>query len=57
MRVSFSLYVCYFSKAALFSRKARGDEERMLALFFDRVCSVSCPIAIFGQGRITNLVT
>lgn len=36
----FPVYVGYFPKAALFSRKARGDEERMLALFFDRVCSV-----------------
>jgi len=35
--VSFSLYVDYFPKAALFSRKARGDEERMLVLFFDRI--------------------
>jgi hypothetical protein len=35
--VSFSLHADYFPKAALFSRKAHGDEKRMLVLFFDRI--------------------
>ncbi|PAN22014.1 hypothetical protein PAHAL_3G507300 [Panicum hallii] len=35
--VSFSLHADYFPKAALFSRKAHGDEKRMLVLFFDGI--------------------
>ena len=47
--VSFILYVDYFPKAALFSRKARGDDERMLVLFFDRVWSISSPSTLLCQ--------
>ncbi|ONM02265.1 Haloacid dehalogenase-like hydrolase (HAD) superfamily protein [Zea mays] len=35
-------------------RKACGDEERMLALFFDRVSSLSPHSTIFCQGRISK---
>jgi hypothetical protein len=50
----FLFMLVIFLKLHFFSRKARGDEERMLALFFDRVCSVSSPSAIFGLGRISK---
>ena len=55
--VSFSLYVDYFPKAAPFSRKAQGDEERMLVLFFDRVCLFLPLVPSFVKYELANLAT
>jgi hypothetical protein len=52
--VSFSLHADYFPKAALFSRKAHGDEKRMLVLFFDGVWPISSPSTLFGQVGVSK---